>query len=639
MSKGAIWLLEDITERKVAEEALAATTTLLERTSAIAKVGGWEFDLRTKARFWSRETCRILEIDPPVTPPLEQTLDYRFYAPTVRQMVQAAAQAAVEHGTPFDLEVPMITTKGRPIWVRDQCSVVMEDGKAVKLTGVFQDITERKHAEEALRVSEERLRMGLDSANIAVFSQDMDLRYVWMHQAQLGFTSESVVGHSDDELLPPVAAKQVVELKRRVLESGLKERAEVSIRSDGQIFVYDMVVGPLRDGNGTIIGITGASLDITDRKRLETQLRQSQKMESLGLLAGGVAHDMNNVLGAILGLASVHLETQPTESPAHQAFSTIVKACTRGGDLIGSLLSFARQGLAEEKDLDMNNLVRDEVRLLERTTLAKVRLEMDLATDLRPIRGDASALTHVLMNLCLNAVHAMPDNGTLILRTRNVDTHWIEVQVEDNGAGMTKEILEKALDPFFTTKGHGKGTGLGLSIVHSTVMAHHGQMEIQSEPGQGTRVMLRFPVCKAKTLESEIPPSPLKGPARVSLKVLLVDDDELIQTSVRTILEVLGHTVSTALRGEEALALLETGYEPDVVILDLNMPGLGGAGTLPRLRALRPSVPILIATGRADQTAVSLVEAYPHVTLMSKPFGMKELRSHLQPLGREGGVE
>jgi PAS domain S-box-containing protein len=634
LSKGVIWLLEDITERKQAERVLSATTALLERTSAIAKVGGWEFDLRTKSRYWSPETCRILELDPPVTPPLDQTLDFRFYAPEVRPMVQAAAEAAVERGVPFDLEVPMLTAKGRRIWVRDQCSVVMENGRPVKLTGVFQDITERKQAENALRASEERLRLGLDSANIAVFNQDLDLRYVWMHQAQLGHTSDSVVGRTDDDLLPPDAAKAVTELKRRVLASGQKERAEISVRTDGQAFIYDLVAAPLRDGNGHIIGITGATLDITDRKRLETQLRQSQKMESLGLLAGGVAHDMNNVLGAILGLASVHLEIQPPGSPVHQAFETIVKACSRGGDLIRSLLSFARQGLAEEKDLDMNTLVRDEVRLLERTTLAKVRLEMDLAADLRPIRGDANALTHVLMNLCLNAVQAMPDNGTLTLRTRNLDAHWIEVQVEDNGSGMTRDVLDKALDPFFTTKDQGKGTGLGLSIVHSTVMAHHGQMDIQSEPGRGTRVLLRFPACEARSPKPESSSQPVKESTTHRLKVLLVDDDELIQSSVQTILEILGHAVVLALRGEEALVLLESGYEPDVVILDMNMPGLGGAGTLPRLRAKLPLVPILLATGRADQTVLDLVEADPHVTLMSKPFGMGELRSHLEPLGR-----
>jgi len=381
--------------------------------------------------------------------------------------------------------------------------------------------------------------------------------------------------------------------------------------------------------------------DITKRKQAEeeklhllTQLHHVQKMENLGSLAGGIAHDMNNVLGAILGLASANIEVQPAGSPAKRAFEVIIKAAERGGKMVRSLLTFARKSPAETLQLDMNAVLQEEARLLENTTLSKIRLVMDLGHDLRPISGDASALTHALMNLCVNAVDAMPDNGTLTFRTRNVDNDWIEVMVEDTGTGMPKEVLEKAMDPFYTTKEIGKGTGLGLSIVYRTVKAHQGQMEIMSEPGQGTRVRMRFPACEishptAAPSEIDQTLSPL-----LVMKVLLVDDDELIQSSMQTILEVLGHTVTTARSGEEALAKLEAGFEPNLVILDINMPGLGGIGTLPRLRALRPKVPVLLSTGRVDQTALELASAHAGVTLLSKPFSMRELQQHLEPLGR-----
>ena len=370
--------------------------------------------------------------------------------------------------------------------------------------------------------------------------------------------------------------------------------------------------------------------------KLQTQLLQSQKMESLGTLAGGVAHDMNNVLGAILGLASAHIGSQPYGSPLHQALDTICKATERGGKMVKSLLSFARQSPAENNKLDMNAILKEQIALLERTTLAKVRLEIDMEADLRPILGDASALTHAFMNLCVNAVDAMPENGTLTLHTRNVDNDWIEVVVEDSGTGMPKEVLEKAMEPFYTTKEIGKGTGLGLSMVFSTVKAHRGQMAIQSEPGHGTRVMLRFPACEqeapvqaaalAATEATQIPHG--------TMKVLLIDDDDLIQSSVQAILEVLGHTaVTTAPSGEEALAMLEGGLEPDLVILDVNMPGLGGIGTLPCLRVLRPELPVLLATGRVDQTALTLASAHSGVTLLSKPFGLRELQKHLENIG------
>jgi len=339
------------------------------------------------------------------------------------------------------------------------------------------------------------------------------------------------------------------------------------------------------------------------------------------------------VLGAILAMATTNLQAPPVSSPTQQAFETITRAAERGAKMVRSLLSFARQNPAEERELDLNMIIREEVRLLERTTLAKVRLALELASDLRPIRGDASALTNAFMNLCLNAVDAMPAQGTLTLRTRNMAPSWVEVDVEDTGTGMTQEVQAKALDPFFTTKPVGMGTGLGLSMVFSTVKAHQGQLEIWSQPGQGTRICLRFPACKPSNLPL-VAVEPRETAAVGSRKVLLVDDDELIRGSVQALLEVLGHQVTVAASGEEALALLQTGLEPDVVILDMNMPGLGGGGTLPALRTLRPSLRVLLSTGRTDQTALNLVAAFPNVTLLSKPFTMEDLRQRIQQAER-----
>jgi nitrogen-specific signal transduction histidine kinase len=395
--------------------------------------------------------------------------------------------------------------------------------------------------------------------------------------------------------------------------------------------------------DGQVLGAVVAFVDITARKRaeeeqarLQAQLNQAQKMESLGSLAGGIAHDMNNVLGAILGLASANVERQPMGSPSRQAFETIIKAAERGGKMVQGLLGFARRTTAEERELNLNELIQEQVHLLERTTLSKIRIEMDLAKDLHPILGDSNTLTHALMNLCVNAVDAMPENGTLILRTRNAGRDVVEVHVEDNGTGMPKEVVERATDPFFTTKEQGKGTGLGLSLVYSAMKAHRGELEIQSEPGQGTCVKLRFPACEPGPLHFEAVESPIAGAPRNGLEVLVIDDDELIQTSLRMLLEALGHTVTSTLNGEEALARLKAGCRADLVILDMNMPGLGGAGTLPQLRTLRPEVPVLLATGRSTQTALDLVEADPNTTLLSKPFTMDELRIKIEAVLKPG---
>ena len=385
---------------------------------------------------------------------------------------------------------------------------------------------------------------------------------------------------------------------------------------------------PEREADGGTLW-TGYITDLTERRQFEAHLQQAQKMESLGNLAGGVAHDMNNVLGAILALASAKVHTLAEDHPDHKAFETIREAASRGGEVVRRLLNFARQSPREVRTVAFNDLLLEAARLLEHTTLARVRLELDLAPDLRTVQGDPSGLANVVMNLCVNAVDAMAAGGTLSLRTRNAGPGQIEVTVQDTGCGMSREVLGKAMDPFFTTKEVGKGTGLGLAMAYATVTAHQGRIELQSEPGLGTRVRLYFPAGAAPA-PGPGAPDPARTDPGGAIAVLLVDDDELVRNATGVLVEVLGHTLTTATSGEEALAVLARGYRPDLVILDMNMPGLGGKGTLPALRALRPDVPILLATGRADQEAMDLVAAHPGVTLLPKPFSLSDLQRHLR---------
>jgi PAS domain S-box-containing protein len=535
-------------------------------------------------------------------------------------------------GTEFPVEVSITFLRET-----DQCVVFIRD------------ITERKQMEKELRESEKRFRhvssSMMDIAYSCLRRSGEDMAIDWMiggTQALLGCSIERVMAArcwrnfvlEEDR---PLFMEQVMSLA-----PGQSSDCELRLqKTDGSlVWVQCYARCEVSEEDQDYQRIFGALVDITGRKqaeeenaRLQAQLQQAQKMESLGTLSGGIAHDMNNVLGAILGLASANVETQPPGSPAYRAFETIVKAATRGGEMVRSLLAFARQRKAEDRVLDMNAILQEEIHLLERTTLSRVRLEMDLAPDLQPMRGDASALNNAIMNLCVNAVDAMSENGTLTLRTRNVDNDWIEVVVEDTGTGMPKDILDRAMEPFYTTKGVGKGTGLGLSMVYSTVKAHSGQIEIHSMSGQGTQVRMRFPACASAT--EAVNPNAGAGAetGKLALRVLLVDDDELIQSSMEAILQALGHAATIVSSGEAALAVIEGGFEPDVVILDMNMPGLGGSGTLPGIRVLLPHVPILLSTGRADQVALDLAAAHLHVTLLPKPFNIKELKKHLAPFG------
>ncbi len=394
------------------------------------------------------------------------------------------------------------------------------------------------------------------------------------------------------------------------------------------IWVHDRGRVIRRAPDGKPLVMVGTHADNTERKRVATLFYQGQKMESLRVLAGRVAHELSDLLSVILALASAHVEIEPSDSLAHPAFETIAKACGKGRELTWSLGAFARQRFIEEAEVDLNMLVRQGIQALRDPSLpGRVRAEMELAPDLQPIFGDLCALAVLLDGLVTNALEAMPSLGTLSIRTRNTGTGWVEVQVEDTGMGMSDEIIEKALTPLFTTKG--KGLGMGLSIAYNTVKSHHGQMEIHSEPGQGTCVSLWFPACNLTTRVAGNIPGPGEESARLSLKVLVVDDDMLIQRVMARTLKMLGHTPEQALNGKEALAKLEAGYEPDVVILDMHMPIMGGAMTLPRLRELRPQVPILISTGHVDLIAMDLAAAHANVTLVPKPMSVNGLQRHL----------
>ena len=281
-------------------------------------------------------------------------------------------------------------------------------------------------------------------------------------------------------------------------------------------------------------------------------------------------------------------------------------------------------------------MVREMVHLMEYTTLKRVRIATDFQEPLPAMEGDPAALGHALMNLFVNAVDAMPEGGELRITTRLLPGDQLQLSVRDTGHGMSPEVLKKAVEPFFTTKPMGKGTGLGLAMVFGTVKTHKGTLDLRSAPGEGTEAVLTFPACRPSPAP-ELPPGGSNGPGSGQpLRILLVDDDELILLSVAPMLTVLGHQVQTAASGQEALARLEAGLEVDLVILDMNMPGLDGAQTLARLKALRPEQRVLMASGYSDQDIAPLMAAHARVASIQKPFDLGEIAKKLAAMAGAG---
>ena len=572
-----------------------------------------------------------------------------------RELFNSCLKQLLKTRDPQASDLRVLQANGTVFWAHLTAASSSDTDATDGVRIVLTDINPRKLGEAALRDSEGHYQRLVEDMPVGLLLQGPQSEILLSNQMAL-----ELLGLSEDQLLsktsldpdwnvihedgspfpgPTHPVPQAIATRQSVRDTIMGVFRPVT----GDLIWLAVNAVPQLNEAGDVRLVICTFVDITNLKQaeeekvnLQAQLQQSQKLESLGILAGGVAHDINNVLGAILSLASALIVSQPNGSPLHRALDTICKATERGGKMVKTLLGFARQNPAESELLDLNAIFREQVGFLERTTLAKVHLQMDLEADLRPIRGDASALSHAFMNLFVNAVDAMPQTGTLTLHTRNLADDWVEIVVEDTGTGMPKEVLEKALDPFFTTKEVGKGTGLGLSLVFSTVKAHRGKMAIESALGKGTRVILHFPACERETQVAPPAVSEEAVTPRGLLKVLLVDDDDLIQISLQTILEVLGHsTVGIAQSGEEALAQLEAGLEPDLVILDMNMPGLGGSGTLPRLRSVLPGVPVLLCTGRTDQAALTLASAYPGVTILAKPFDLNEFQRQLQKIGLE----
>jgi len=502
----------------------------------------------------------------------------------------------------------------------------------------------RRQTEEALGRQKEEFETIFNRVPSQIWYKDTHNRILRVNDSvcrNLGMTREQLEGHASEELFPESAAAFFKD-DQEVIASGLPKLgiSEQIATAQGERFWLRTDKVPILGASGEVVGLLVVSEDISERKRdeaerrsLEAQLQQSQKLESLGSLAGGVAHDMNNVLAAVLGLASLLREKAAPATPEAKSLDTIVNACTRGRDVVKSLLYFAHKDLQEEQVIHLNSLVQEMTQLLSHTTLKRVQLQVDLQKEVGYVRGDPGALGHALMNLCVNAMDAMPGGGMLHIQTGLEADGGVSIRVQDTGEGMSPEVLARAMEPFFSTKGKGKGTGLGLSMVYGTMKAHDGTFELQSQAGLGTQALLHFPASRVpQAVSSATQPTDLEIP-RAALSILLIDDDELIHQAMVPMLESLGHRVTPALGAAPALALLEQGLPVELVILDLNMPGMSGAEALPRILTLRPGMTVLMASGYSDEDITPLVEQHSNVFNLKKPFSLHEIQTKISALG------
>jgi PAS domain S-box-containing protein len=528
---------------------------------------------------------------------------------------------------------------GIPIPIETRAFLIRDPktGNPVAMASICRDLTERKRTENALRLSEEKFskafRISPDAVNI---NRLEDGKYIEVNESFLrtmGYTPKEVLGKTSLELNIWDRPADRVMFVRRLKEKGEVRNLEVRFRKkDGAIVIGLISSRPIEvDGEACILSITR---DITERTRLEEQLRQAQKMEAVGRLAGGIAHDFNNLLTAIIGYSDVLLSRRKPEDPSAEELKAIQKAGESAAALTRQLLAFSRKQVLDLRPTALNDLVSHMEDMLRRVIGPEITLETGLDPDLWTVRADGNQVQQVLMNLAINARDAMPGGGTLAIRTRNtqVETNaparppecppgpYAVLSVSDTGHGMDEDTARKVFEPFFTTKEVGKGTGLGLSMAHGIVRQSGGYIEVVTAKDRGTAFLVYLPRIEepAETGPVARIAAGIKGGGET---VLLAEDSDVVRCYIVEILRLGGYVVLEADSGEEALRIAEDHDGPlDLLVTDMVMPGIGGAELATRLTATLPELKVLFISGYPEYATGKHRLLKTGVPFLGKPF-------------------
>jgi PAS domain S-box-containing protein len=628
----------DITERKRAALEFQQSNQRFELAAAAVSSAIYEWDLERDAVIWSRGLNDLLGFRPREVELTGEWWLARVHeddAPRVRRDVAAA----LESDSTFTVEYRIRNREGEYLHVWDRGIVVRDDrGLATRVVGSRQDITERKRSEEALRDSEMWLRTVFEGAATGIGVVDMRGQFVETNpalQQMLGYTAGELTRLRFTDVTPAAELAGESEWLRE-LAGGEGEAHQVEkrfVRKDGSLVWGSLTASLIRGDDGEPrFGICLVE-DMTERRRLEEQLWQSQRMEAVGRLAGGIAHDFNNLLTAITGHSAFLMKRLKPGDTLRWHSEGIRKAADRAATLTRQLLAFSRKQVLQPEVLNLNVVVDDMYKMLQRLIGEDIELLTSSEPDLGRVRADPGQLEQVIMNLVINARDAMPGGGTLVIETRNVDLDeayasrhvavtpgpYVMVAVSDTGHGMDEETQARIFEPFFTTKEAGKGTGLGLSTVYGIVKQSGGNVWVYSEVGEGTTFKVYLPLADGEVVRR--PAQPPASQARGWETILLVEDDDLVRETAREILEMSGYHVLEARQGAEAVAICERYDKPiHLMITDVVMPQMGGRELAERLADARPDTRVLYISGYTEDAIVHHGVLGEKVSFLSKPF-------------------
>jgi two-component system cell cycle sensor histidine kinase/response regulator CckA len=558
---------------------------------------------------------------------------------------RAADEAArtFANGGNSTVEFRWLTRDGREVWVESNYVVIADDqGRPVGLRGVTTNFSDRKRAEAALRESEERYRDLVENARDIIFSYDLKGNYTSINKA-----GEQITGYTREEVLTlnlahTIALEDLPKAQELITSQIAREKVTtcemVIIAKDGRRIAVE-VNNKLVFQNGVPVGVQGIARDVTERKQLEDQLRQSQKMESIGTLAGGIAHDFNNLLTAITGYSELALNSLGSNDALRPKIEEIRKAGQRAAGLTRQLLAFSRKQILQPKVLDLNTVIIGISKMLARVIGEDIELRMEVAGTLDQIKADPGQMEQILINLAVNARDAMPNGGLLTIVTSNVHMggkyvsqhvgskagHYVMLSVSDNGCGMDTETQARIFEPFYTTKEVGQGTGLGLSMVFGIVKQSGGTIWVYSEKGKGTNFKIYLP--RVDDVVDAVDAGEFRIlAARGHETILLVEDEDMVRGLSKEVLENYGYEVIVAPNGQEGLRICEEfDRRIDLVITDVVMPKMSGRELAERISALRPDTRVLYMSGFTDDTIVRNGVLVDNICFIQKPFSPDDL--------------
>ena len=633
---GVYGAVQDITDQKRAqhdlEEAESRYRDLVEQVPGVVYVA--EQGIRGRWHFVGARIKALLGYEPE-----EWLADPNLWFERVHPDDQDSVLAVdstlhlAEHEEDRTIEYRMLTRDGRIVWIRDaQTFETKGPSEPILIRGVLFDVTREKAAERALLESEQMYRSLFFHHPDAVFSLDLEGRFRTVNSQGVdlsGYELSELEGETFARLLDDEQTALALERFRRALQGEVQEYELKLTRKDGTRRDLAITNLPIVV-QGEVVGVFGIAKDITDKKLLEDQIHQAQKMEALGQLAGGLAHDFNNLLSVILNYSDFLPNDLSDLDRVQEDLTEIRAAAERASSLTKQLLVFSRREPVQLRPVDLNEMIGNIARMLQRTVGEHIELDFELEAELPDVNADPVQIEQILLNLAINARDAMTNGGTMKISTRTSDggNRRVEMAISDTGIGMTDEVRRRAVDPFFTTKPAGQGTGLGLSTVFGIVQRWNGAMEIASEQGSGTEIRITLPASETSQATEAGKPLP-KAPEAGIRRVLVVDDEEALRKVTARILEKNGLEVAVVADAAEALAAIEedpAGF--DVILTDVVMPQMSGIELVKELRKRGHGIKAVYMSGYS--TDVIEAQGHPDGPLIEKPFTAQDL---LEALG------